>query len=136
MNIIEAYVTNKNLTDMFRIIEKTLSENQNTQVFIDNEIYEKLHGLSGAEYHVFSPNMPKTWHYNVDNDNFGGEEWLVLTTGNTDDDAIFSASFIKNCKGYYQLVEFKSYNSKNYPRDNYTHYLTGFENLLLIHLKK
>ena len=137
MEIKESYVAKKNLTDMFKIIEQTLSENQNTQVFIDNEIYENLKGMNDENYHVSSPNFSKTWHYNRDSDNFGGENWLVLTeNGHAYYGEIYAASFIHNCTGYYQLVEFISYKSENYPKNNYTHFLAGFEQLLLIHFKK
>ena len=130
MEIKEAYVTNENLTNMYRIIEDTLLKNPNTQVFIDNEIYQTL-SANGGHYDVFSPNMSKTWHYRVDNDNFGGEEWLNLTKGIAFDYTIFAASFISNCKDYMQLVEFRS--SKI---ERYIHFLVGFENLLLIHYEK
>lgn len=69
----------------------------------------------------------KGFHYHHDYENFGGEEWLALSEGSYLDKTIARGSFISNCKEYMQLVEFHSSKVKNY-----THYLTGFEQLLFI----
>lgn len=124
----EVYVTRKNPTEIFLIIESTLAEEPNTQIFIDNEIYSLLEGRHGRDYNVYPSNFMKGFHYHHDDeDNYGGEEWLALTKGSFFDKTIARGSFISNCKGYMQLVEFHS------SRINeYTHYMTGFKQLLLI----
>lgn len=101
----------------------------NTQVFIDDKIYEELE-RNGSDYNVYSYNYMKEYHYRHDDDNFGGEEWLALSEGCYFDKVIARGSFISNCNEYMQLVGFQSSKVKDY-----THYLTGFKQLLLIRFK-
>ena len=129
MKIKKAFVTRKNLAEIFSIIEDSLLKKPNTQIFIDEKIYTKLK-KNGEDYNVFSHNYAKRSHYNHGIDNSGGEEWLVLSEGCYLDSVIARGSFINNCKGYMQLVEFHSSKVKNY-----IHYYAGFKQLLLIQLK-
>ena len=130
MKIKHAFVTQENPAEIFSIIEDVLSINPNTQFFVDNEIYEKLK-RNGSNYHVFFKNYQKGFHYQHYKENFGGEDWLALTEGCAFDKVIARASFISNCKEYMQVVEFHSSKIKDY-----THYLEGFKQLLLIRFKK
>lgn len=133
MNVKEVYVTREKLADIFGIIESVLSTRPNTQVFVDNKIYEELL-KNGLNYHVSPHNYMKTGHYSYNHENsFGGEKWLELTDGpmyRRGSQKIASASFIDNTKEYMQLVEFRSSKVKSY-----VHYLAGFKQLLLILLK-
>lgn len=129
MKIKEAFVTLEKPTEIFSIIESTLSTNINTQVFVDTRIYDELM-KNGWHSNVYSPNCEKTFHYWHDSDNCGGENWLSLTTGGSEGSLIAIGSFISNCKEYMQLVEFSS--SKV---NSYTHFLVRFKQLLLIKLR-
>ena len=129
MKIKQAYVTRENPAEIFSIIEDVLSTGPNTQVFVDDKIYRELR-RNGSNYNVYSHNYSKGFHYEHDEDNFGGEEWLALTKGCYFDKVIARGSFIRNCNEYMQLVEFNSSKVRNY-----THYLTGFKQLLLILFK-
>lgn len=129
MKIKQAYVTRRNPAEIFSIIENVLSVNPDTQVFIDNDIYEELR-RNGVKYNVYSHNYTKCFHYYHDDDNFGGEEWLDLSEGCYFDKTIAAASFIANSTDCMQLVEFSSKKI-----EEYTHYLVGFQQLLLIHFK-
>ena len=129
MKIKKAFVTRENPAEIFLIIEDTLSTRPNTQVFIDEKIYEELR-KNGSDYNVYSYNYMKGFHYWHNEYNFGGEEWLSLSEGCYFDSVIARGSFISNCKEYMQLVEFHSFKVKNY-----THYLAGFKQLLLIRFK-
>ena len=129
MKIKQAFVTRENPAEIFSIIEKELSQKPDTQVFIDNEIYEEL-CRNGSDYNVYSPNYVKRFHYQHDVDNFGGEEWLALSEGCYFDKVIARGSFISNCNKYMQLVEFHSSKVKEY-----IHYCSGFKQLLLIHFE-
>ena len=128
MEIKQAFVTRENPAEIFSIIEDVLSLTPDTQVFVDKQIYDELR-KKGSDYNVFPHNYMKSHHYNVNNDNFGGEEWLELSEGGFDGE-IARGSFISNCKEYMQLVTFKS--SKV---EDYTHFVTGFKQLLLIQFK-
>ena len=129
MEVKEAFVTRKNPAEIFFVIEDTLLQNINTQVFIDKAILKKLYKY-GANYHVFYHNYQKSFHYAHGEDGFGGETWLELSEGCAFDKGIARGSFIGNCKGYEQLVEFHSSKIKEY-----IHYKAGFEQLLLIHFE-
>ena len=129
MEIKQVYVTRENPAEIFSIIEDILSTNLNTQVFVDDKIYVEL-SKNDSDYNVSSPNYMKGYHYYHDNENFGGEEWLKLSEGCASDKVIAIGSFIKNTKEYMQLVNFKSSKIKNY-----THYMAGFQQLLLILFK-
>ena len=129
MKIKQAFVTRENPAEIFSIIEDVLSTRPNTQVFVDDEIYKKLM-YDGSDYNVYSHNYMKGFHYQHDDDNFGGEEWLALSEGCYFDKVIARGSFISNCNEYMQLVEFHSSKVKEY-----IHYLAGFKQLLLIRFK-
>ena len=129
MKIKQAFVTRENPAEIFSIIEDVLSTRPNTQVFVDDKIYEEL-SRNGSDYNVYSHNYTKRFHYHVDNDNFGGEEWLALSEGCYFDKVIARGSFISNCNEYMQLVEFHSSKVKEY-----IHYCSGFKQLLLIRFK-
>lgn len=129
MEIKEALVTRENPAGIFSIIEDVLSTEFNTQVLVDDKIYEEL-SRHGSDYNVYYHNYMKGFHYWHDEDDCGGEEWLVLSEGNYFDKDIAKGSFISNCKEYMQLVNFSSSKVKGY-----THYLTGFKLLLLIHFE-
>ena len=129
MKIKQAFVTRENPAEIFSIIEDVLSTRPNTQVFVDDKIYEELR-RNGSDYNVYSHNYMKGFHYQHDDDNFGGEEWLALSEGCYFDKVIARGSFISNCNEYMQLVEFHSSKVKEY-----THYLAGFKQLLLIHFQ-
>ena len=128
MKIKQAFVTRENPAEIFSMIEEVLEANPDTQIFIENEIYKELR-RNGWNYNVFSHNYMKGFHYRVDKDNLGGEEWLALSEGYYKD-LIARGSFISNCIEYMQLVEFHSSKVRKY-----THYLAGFKQLLLIHFK-
>ena len=128
MKVTKAYVARKNPAEIFSIIENILSTNLNTQIFIDNTIYEELK-KNGSDYNVYAHNYLKGSHYESD-DFFRGEQWLALSEGDYFDSVIAKGSFVSNCNDYMQLVEFNSSKVKNY-----THYLTGFNQLLLIHFQ-
>ena len=107
---------------------KITSENSNELINIARETVSSY----GYDYNVFKHNYIKCFHYDHDEDNFGGEEWFgyheeCSAGGRT----IARASFIGNCNGYKQLVEFKSSVVKDY-----IHYINGFEKLLLIYFEK
>ena len=131
MEVKEVYVAKENLGDIFKIMEETLASNPNTQVFIDKEIYRELN-RNGSNYNVSHHNYAKGFHYYHDREDYcGGEEWLELSDGHLyGSKGIARGSFIGNTEEYMQLVEFSS--SKI---ENYTHFLSGFEQLLLILLK-
>ena len=130
MKIEERFVALDNASEIFSIIADVLKSNPDTQVYVSKELIHEF-GHNSAKHHVFSFNGLKTHHYRVNHDNFGGEDWYGLTTGCYFDTVICSASFITNCLGYQQLVEFKSDNVKEY-----IHFCSGFEQLLLIEVKK
>ena len=129
MKIKQTFVTRENPAEIFSIIEDVLSTRPNTQVFVDDKIYEEL-SRNGSDYNVYSHNYFKRFHYQHDNDNFGGEEWLALSEGCYFDKVIARGSFISNCNEYMQLVEFHSSKVKEY-----IHYCSGFKQLLLIRFK-
>ena len=130
MKIKEAFVTPDNLTEIFSVIERELSARPNTQVFIDVKIYEELR-WKRSKLNVSSPNYSNGFHYYSDReDGSGGPTWLELYKPEPPYKGIARGSFISNCKGYMQLVEFSSAKVKEY-----IHYLTGFNQLLLIQIK-
>ena len=130
MKIKQAFVTRENPAEIFSIIEDTLSTRPNTQVFVDNQIYEELRS-HGGNYNVSTPNNVKSGHYYYnDLTNYGGEEWLELHESRYYSPEIARGSFISNCKEYIHLVEFHSSKVRDY-----THYFAGFKQLLLIQFK-
>ena len=88
---------------------------------LKEEIFKKL--FFGWEMHVYQTNYQKSFHYNYEQDS---ETWLKFTKGNAHAETVAMASFITNCEGYKQLVQFNSHGVC------YTHYCTGFDQLLLI----
>lgn len=130
MNVKEAYISIGNEEEIFCIIAETLKGNLNTQVYVATEVFGEL-DRNGHNHHVFKTNYYKTFHYSHDGDNFGGETWYQLTAGNAFSETIARASFISNCQGYGQLVQYVGEGIKEY-----THYISGFEQLLLIYYKK
>lgn len=129
MKVKKVYVTRENPAKIFSLIEQELSIEPNTQVFIDDKIYEELK-RNGSDYHVYSDNYMKGYHYYHSDDDWGGEEWLSLSERYAFDKRIARGSFVSNSKEYMQLVNFDSSKVKDY-----THYLAGFNQLLLILFK-
>ena len=127
MKIKKAYVTRENPAEIFSLIEEAISTRPNTQVFVDNRIYEEFRYGRGSRYHVYLKNGV-TDYLRYGND--CGEEWLYLSEGCVFDKEIASGSFIPSTKEYMRLVEFHSSKVKDY-----THYDAGFKQLLLILLK-
>lgn len=103
MKIKKAFVTRENPAEIFSIIEDVLSTRPDTQVFIDDKIYEELI-RNGSDYNVYSHNYMKGFHYQHNDDDSGGEEWLALSEGCYYDKVIAKGSFISNCNEYMQLV--------------------------------
>lgn len=126
MKVNEVCVERKNSAEIFSIIEYELTNEPNTQVFISDEIYHELSN-NRIKHHVFFPKYLKGCHYYHDKNDHGGEVWVKLTKGNASAEEIARASFVSNSIDYMQLVNFKSRKIKNY-----THYLRGFEKLLII----
>ena len=126
MEIIKAFVTREKLVEVFSIIDKELSAEPNTQVYIENNIYYSLRKL-GYKHNIYSYNFMKGSHYDKSEDGFGIEEWIGLSDGCYLDKVIAKASFVSNCSEYKQLVQFDSSKVKDYK-----HFLTGFKKLLLI----
>lgn len=128
----EAYVTREKPVEIFSIIENALSENINTQIFVDDEIYEELKN-HGNEYNVFKANYENNFHYYSDfrdGCRYSITKNLKLTQGCFFDPAIAYASFVSNTKEYQQIVSFGSAKIKDY-----NHYCVGFKQLLLIHFE-
>lgn len=124
MKIKQMYLTRKNPEKIFKLLKEELIKQPNTQVFIEEDIFQKL--FFGWEMHVYQTHYQKSFHYNYEQDSLDGETWLKLTKGNAHAETVAMASFITNCEGYKQLVQFNSQGVC------YTHYCTGFEQLLLI----
>ena len=128
MKVKEVFVTRENPTEIFSVIERELLERPNTQVFVDVKVYEEL---KWNQSNVSSQNYGNGFHYYQDReDGSGGPTWLELCKSKFPYKGIARGSFISNCKGYMQLVEFHSAKV-----EEYIHYLTGFNQLLLIKFK-
>ena len=69
MKVKEAFIPRDNPAKIFSIIEDFLSEELDTQVFIDEEIYNELNRNS-CDYHVHSPNCHGGFHYGEDRVHF------------------------------------------------------------------
>lgn len=125
MKVTETFIPRDNPAKIFSIIEDFLSKEFDTQIYIDDEIYSELHRNS-YDYHVYFPKWTREFHYGDDNRvhfvNLHESNWMSKT--------IALASFVSNCAEYMQLVGFRS--SKV---EDYTHYLVGFKNLLIIHFE-
>ena len=130
MKVKEVFVTRENPTEIFSVIEKELSTRPNTQVFVETKIYQELR-WKRSSLNVSSPNYHNGFHYYKDReDGTGGPTWLELYNPKSQYKGIARGSFIGNCSDYMQLVEFHSAKIKEY-----VHYLTGFNQLLLIKFK-
>lgn len=127
MKVKEVYVSITKAESIFEVIKQSLSVTKDIQIFVAKELIVELR-RNGVEHHVYEFNGPGCHHYNKDNDGFGGETWYGYHKEHAFSPLISSASFISNCKGYYQLVEFPN---KKVPSD-YRHYAVGFKELLLI----
>lgn len=139
MNVSEIYLGTKDFAKIFSIIEKTLAEEPNTQIFVDDKIYNELR-QNGASYNVFQHQYELSGHYRDDGCNrtelwnslFNGysrsiEVWLSLHEGHCFSKEIARACFNSNCKGYKQVVRFNSEQIRDYQ-----HFIAGFKQLLLI----
>ena len=62
MEVKQVYVTWENPSKIFSIIEDELLEQINTQIYVKNEIYLAMR-KNGYNYHVFSQNYTKGYHY-------------------------------------------------------------------------
>ena len=130
MEVKEVYIPRKSPQNIFSIIEKQLEENIDTQVYIEDEIFQMLF-YDGNQFYVSNPNYSKSFHYNHNDDYFfSGDLWLELLDTDTNE-YVARGSFISNCRGYMQLVEFKSNKIKKY-----THYLVGIKEILMIGLEE
>ena len=127
MKVKEVYVSITHAEKIFEIIKQTLSTTKDIQIFVAEELIYELR-KNGVKHHVYNFKGLSCSHYNKDNDGFGGETWYSYHKEHAFSPIISSASFISNCTGYYQLVEFPN---KKLPSD-YTHYTRGFKELLLI----
>ena len=110
MKVKEVYVSITKAESIFEVIKQSLSVTKDIQIFVAEELIEELR-RNGVEHHVY-----------------GGETWYGYHKEHAFSPLISSASFISNCNGYYQLVEFPN---KKVPSD-YIHYAVGFKELLLI----
>lgn len=131
MQIKEMYVSINNAERIFEIIKDALNECNDTQIFVADDLIDDLideFRKNGVKHHVFYFNGGKCFHYDHDSDGFGGETWYGYHRDTFFSPLISSASFISNCRGYFQLVEFP--NGKH--PSQYTHYCVGFKKLLLI----
>ena len=127
MQVKEVYVSINQAEKIFEVIRQSLSETKDIQIFVANKLIKELQG-NGVKHHVYEFNGPGCYHYNKDDDGFGGETWYGYHEGHAFSPLISSASFISNCTDYYQLVEFLN---KKVPSE-YLHYRVGFKELLLI----
>lgn len=124
MKIREIFVSLEQAEKIFEIINDLLSESMDKQIFVEKEFIYSEFQRNNVKHHIYGFNGFGCYHYNKDNDGFGGEDWYGYHESHAFSPRIYSASFISNCKEFFQLVEF--------PKKNYTHYLKGFEELVLI----
>ncbi len=127
MKIKQAFVPLEKPTEIFTIIEDTLSKRPNTQIFIDEKLYDRICGT------VYSPNKSNRgqqhYYYNhYDGSCYDVVEWFELD--DRKNNATYCVSFVPNTKEYMQVVNFSSPKVKEY-----THYMAGFKQLLLILVK-
>lgn len=123
MQVKEVYVSIENAEIIFEIIRNSLNETKDIQIFIANKLLDELK-KNGYQHHVYQFNGLQCSHYDENDDGFGGETWYGYHEDHAFSPLISSASFISNCDGYYQLVEF--------PNKKYLHFDVGFKELLLI----
>lgn len=116
-----AFVTPENFEELFSLIEKTLLENRQTLVFIENQIYldlckkADLGANSDCNYKFYS----------------AGEHILIETLSSTP--LVVLASFTNDCGDFKQLVDFRSSKIRYYMRDMDNN--IGFQPWLLIQYK-
>lgn len=127
MKVKEVYVSITQAERIFQVIKQALSATKDIQIFIAQELIYELQ-KNGAKHHVYQFNGICGFHYYQDNEGFGEEIWYGYHEEHAFSPLISSASFISNCNGYYQLVEFPNEKSSS----DYRHYLVGFKELLLI----
>ena len=131
MKVKEVYVSITQAERIFEVIEQSLIETKDVQIFVAEALINELR--RNVKHHVYEFNGPGCYHYNKDDDGFGEETWYSYNTDHAFSQTISLASFISNCEGYYQLVEFpKNKSTNNKLESSYTHYLRGFKELLLI----
>ena len=128
----ETYVTRKNPAEIFSVIENFLSDNIDTQIFVDNEIYKELK-YHGHDFNVYQANYENSSHYH--SHYHGGCKFSItdsfkLTSGCFFDKEIAHASFVQQTKEYNQLIDFASSKIKDYA-----HFHVGFKQLLFIHFE-
>ena len=125
MKVKQAFVPLNKPSEVFTIIEDTLSTRPNTQIFVDNKIYERIRGR------FYSPNIVDGYHYYHDLDD--GSYYTIVHWYRKEDrknHQTYNISFVSNTDEYMQVVNFSS------PKvQKYTHYNAGFKQLLLILVK-
>lgn len=134
MKVIEKAVRLDEAVKVFDIIEQVLREQRDTQVFVDNALYEELK-RNGSKYHVYLENFPRSFHYHLtphSGCDVGDETWLAHTTGYSAafSEIIHKASFIDNCTDCMQLVQFEAEGL------GYAHFNRAFKQLLFIEVEK
>lgn len=128
MQVKNAYVSRDNLAEVFSIIEDALITEPNTQVHVENALFEELK-MNGNDVGVELELMPRSGHYY--SDGLSGE--IIFSVNENHWYGVKTAviSFINNSSTHMQVVLFKSTKMKN----EYFHVKAGFESLLLIGLK-
>ena len=126
MKVKQAFVSLDKPTEIFTIIEDTLSKRPNTQIFIDEKIYDKMFGT------LHSPNIRHRGQHYYSYCYYGTSHDIVswFELNDRKNNATYYASFVPNTKEYMQVVNFYSPKIKEY-----THYMAGFKQLLLILVK-
>ena len=123
MQVKEKKVSIQQAEKIFELIIQELNITKNIQIFVEKELVKELR-MNGAKHKVYSITGSKSYHYYKDSDEMGGEIWYEYHSGNK----VYSASFVSNCKEYFQLVEFPKLDNST----GYIHYIEGFDELLLI----
>ena len=113
-----AFVTHENFEELFSLIEKTLLENRQALIFIQNQIYLDL----CEKAHVGTNDDGRCKFY------ITGDHILIETFSSFPIVAL--ASFTIDCGDYKQLVDFRSSRIRYYMHDN-----IGFQSWLLIQYK-
>lgn len=125
MQVKEIFVSLEQAEKIFEIINDLLSESKDKQIYVEDEfIISEFWGnnVKHRIYHFNGMDGIGNFHYNKNQNGLDG--WYGYHESHAHSPRLFSASFIKNCKGYYQLVEF--------PERSYMHFYEGFEELVLI----
>ena len=123
MEFKQAFVSLNRPAEVFNVIEDTLSEQPNTQIFVANKLYDRIRGR------FYNPNIISGFHYYSDpRDNYTLVDWFYKIDIKNNHE--YHVSFVANTEEYMQVVNFSSPKVKNY-----THYMVGFKQLLLILVK-